>query len=104
MGCQPWGAHRQAHARHEDGVWSVALSPDGTRSSRGVAIRRCGCGMPPVVSLIGAPLRGHEDWVLSGLSVRAANASSPVVPAGPCGGGLVPRHGPINYAKNSLAI
>ena len=89
---------------HEDGVWSVAFSPDGTRIVSGVAIRRCGCGMPPVVSLSAHPYEGMKIGCLVWLSVRAANASSPVVPTGPCGGGLVPRHGPINYAKNSLAI
>lgn len=90
--------------RHEDGVWSVAFSPDGTRIVSGSSDKTLRLWDATSGQSIGAPLRGHEDWVLSGLSVRAANASSPVVPAGPCGGGLVPRHGPINYAKNSLAI
>lgn len=90
---------------HEDGVWSVAFSPDGTRIVSGSSDKTLRLWDATSGQSIGAPLRGHEDWVLSvAFSVRAANASSPVVPTGPSGGGLVPRHGPINYAKNSLAI
>jgi WD40 repeat protein len=50
---------------HEDGVWSVAFSPDGTRIVSGSSDKTLWLWDATSGQSIGAPLRGHEDWVLS---------------------------------------
>ncbi|SFH39332.1 WD domain-containing protein, G-beta repeat-containing protein [Nitrosospira sp. Nsp14] len=50
---------------HEDGVWSVAFSPDGTRIVSGSSDKTLRLWDATSGQSIGAPLRGHEDWVLS---------------------------------------
>lgn len=64
-GMQHWGVHRQAMRGHEDGVWSVAFSPDGTRIVSGSSDKTLRLWDSTTGQSIGAPLRGHEDWVLS---------------------------------------
>ncbi len=65
MGCQHWGAHRQAHARARGWGWSVAFSPDGTRIVSGSSDKTLRLWDATSGQSIGAPLRGMKIGCLA---------------------------------------